>query len=256
MSTLSNLLNCASKGYAMLPLMQNVPNLAIMTNQPEPSKRLIRLLLLLLLAALIGAAAVYYIWSAHPDLEYWKTLGSNGYAYLEAHPILLVVVLATLPGIGCPMSPLLIIFGIVMGPRFGLPATCAIGIAATSFCSIWTYALASGPLRVFLKKHLLNKWAIPEFSDSSALRLGIIVRITPGIPYPVQNVALGVMGMRFKTYLLASLPAQSLYTIGFIVTGGALFEGRAGLAITAVLFLIIIILVTRILNKPSTSNVG
>lgn len=240
----------------MLPLMQNVPNLAIMTNQPEPSKRLIRLLLLLLLAALIGAAAVYYIWSAHPDLEYWKTLGSNGYAYLEAHPILLVVVLATLPGIGCPMSPLLIIFGIVMGPRFGLPATCAIGIAATSFCSIWTYALASGPLRVFLKKHLLNKWAIPEFSDSSALRLGIIVRITPGIPYPVQNVALGVMGMRFKTYLLASLPAQSLYTIGFIVTGGALFEGRAGLAITAVLFLIIIILVTRILNKPSTSNVG
>jgi uncharacterized membrane protein YdjX (TVP38/TMEM64 family) len=240
----------------MLPLMQNVPNLAIMPNQPEPSKRLIRLLLLLLLAALIGAAAVYYIWSAHPDLEYWKTLGSNGYAYLEAHPILLVVVLATLPGIGCPMSPLLIIFGIVMGPRFGLPATCAIGIAATSFCSIWTYALASGPLRVFLKKHLLNKWAIPEFSDSSALRLGIIVRITPGIPYPVQNVALGVMGMRFKTYLLASLPAQSLYTIGFIVTGGALFEGRAGLAITAVLFLIVIILVTRILNKPSTSYVG
>jgi uncharacterized membrane protein YdjX (TVP38/TMEM64 family) len=240
----------------MLPLMQNVPNLAIMPNQPEPSKRLIRLLLLLLLAALIGAAAVYYIWSAHPDLEYWKTLGSNGYAYLEAHPILLVVVLATLPGIGCPMSPLLIIFGIVMGPRFGLPATCAIGIAATSFCSIWTYALASGPLRVFLKKHLLNKWAIPEFSDSNALRLGIIMRITPGIPYPVQNVALGVMGMRFKTYLLASLPAQSLYTIGFIVTGGALFEGRAGLAITGVLFLIVIILVTRMLNKRSTSHVG
>tara|TARA_B110000093_G_C12964723_1_gene409053 strand:- start:1066 stop:1788 length:723 start_codon:yes stop_codon:yes gene_type:complete len=239
----------------MLPLMQNVPNLAIMPNQPEPSKRLIRLLLLLLVPALISAAAVYYIWSAHPELEYWKTLGSNGYAYLEARPILFLLVLATLPGIGCPMSPLLIFFGIVMGPRFGLPVTCAIGIAATSFCSIWTYALASGPLRVFLKKNLLNKWAIPEFSDSSALRLGIIVRITPGIPYSVQNVALGVMGMRFKTYLLASLPAQSLYTIGFIVTGGTLFEGRVGLAITAVLFLIVIILVTRILNKPSTSYV-
>lgn len=240
----------------MLPLMQNVPNLATMPNQPEPSKRLISLLLLLLVPALISAAAVYYIWSAHPELGYWKTLGSNGYAYLEAHPILLVLVLATLPGIGCPMSPLLIIFGIVMGPRFGLPATCAIGIAATSFCSIWTYALASGPLRVFLKTHLLKKWVIPEFSDSSALRLGIIIRITPGIPYPVQNVALGVMGMRFKTYLLASLPAQSLYTIGFIVTGGALFEGRAGLAITGVLFLIVIILVTRMLNKRSTSHVG
>jgi len=240
----------------MLPLKQNVPNLATMPNKPEPSKRLIRLLLLLLVPALISAAAVYYTWSAHPDLEYWKTLVSNAYTYLEAHPILLILVLATLPGIGCPLSPLLIIFGIVMGPRFGLPATCAMGITATSFCSIWTYALASGPLRVFLKTHLLKKWDIPEFSDSSALRLGIIIRITPGIPYPVQNVALGVMGMRFKTYLLASLPAQSLYTIGFIVTGGALFEGRAGLAITGVLFLIVIILVTRMLNNRSISHVG
>ena len=138
----------------MLPLRQNVPNLGIMPNQPEPSKRLTRLLLLLLVPALISAAAVYYIWNAHPDLEYWKTLVSSGYTYLAAHPILLVVVLATLPGIGCPLSPLLIIFGIVIGPRFGLPATCALGIAATSFCSIWTYALASGPLRVFLKTPL------------------------------------------------------------------------------------------------------
>ncbi len=226
-----------------------------MPNQSEPSKRLIRLLLLLLIPALISAAAVYYIWSAHPELEYWKTLGSDGHAYLEAHPILLVLILAILPGIGFPMSPLLILFGIVMGPRFGLPVTCMIGIAATSFCSIWTYVLASGPLRVLLKTHLLKKWSIPEFSNNNALRLGIIIRITPGIPYPVQNVALGVMGMRFKTYLLASLPAQSLYTIGFIVTGGALFKGQTGIAITGVLFLVVIILVTRMLRKRSTSHV-
>lgn len=227
-----------------------------MSNPPELSKRLIRLLLLLFISALVSAAAVYYAWSTHPNLEYWKNLGTDGHTYLEAHPMLLVLILATLPGIGCPMSPLLILFGVVMGPRFGLPATCAIGIAATSACSIWTYALASGPLRVFLKERLLKKWVIPEFSDSSALRLGLIIRITPGIPYPVQNVVLGVMGMRFKTYLLASLPAQSLYTIGFIVTGGALFKGQTGLAITGVLFLIVIIIATRMLRKRSTSHVG
>jgi uncharacterized membrane protein YdjX (TVP38/TMEM64 family) len=227
-----------------------------MPNNPEPSKRLIRLLLLLLIPAIISAAVVYYAWNAHPELAYWIALGSDGRAYLEAHPMLLVLVIATLPGIGFPLSPLLILFGIVMGPRFGLPVTCLIGIAATSVCSIWTYVLASGPLRVFLKTHLLKKWALPELSDRSALRLGLIIRITPGIPYPVQNVALGVMGMRFKTYLLASIPAQSLYTIGFIVTGGALFKGQAGLAITGVLFLIVIILITRMLRKRTTSHVG
>ena len=240
----------------MLPLKQKLPNLATMPNQSEPSKCIIRLLLLLLFAALISAAVGYYAWSAHPELEYWKALGSHGHAYLEAHPILFVLILTMLPGLGFPLSPLLIIFGIVMGPRFGLPATCAIGIAATSVCSIWTYALASGPLRVFLKTYLLKKWVIPEFSNNSALRLGIIIRITPGIPYAVQNVVLGVMGMRFKTYLLASLPVQSLYTIGLIITGGALFEGRAGLAITGVLFLIVIILITRMLNKRRLSHVG
>lgn len=249
-------MNCASKGYVRLPLKENVSNLATMPNNPEPSKRLIRLLLLLLIPAIISAAVVYYAWNAHPELAYWIALGSDGRAYLEAHPMLLVLVIATLPGIGFPLSPLLILFGIVMGPRFGLPVTCLIGIAATSVCSIWTYVLASGPLRVFLKTHLLKKWALPELSDRSALRLGLIIRITPGIPYPVQNVALGVMGMRFKTYLLASIPAQSLYTIGFIVTGGALFKGQAGLAITGVLFLIVIILITRMLRKRTTSHVG
>jgi uncharacterized membrane protein YdjX (TVP38/TMEM64 family) len=249
-------MSSASKGYARLPLNKNVSNLATMLNQSEPSKRIIRLLIWLLIPAIISATIVYYSWSTHPDIEYWKRLGSDARAYLEAHPLLLILGLMTLPGIGFPMSPLLIIFGIVMGPRFGMPTTCLIGIAATSVCSIWTYILASGPLRNLLKRHLLSKWTLPELSNRNALRLGLMIRITPGIPYPVQNVALGVMGLRFKTYLLASLPAQSLYTIGFIVTSGALFQGQAGLAISGVLLLIVIVLATRMLRNRNTSHVG
>jgi uncharacterized membrane protein YdjX (TVP38/TMEM64 family) len=226
-----------------------------MSNQPEPSKRIIRLLLLLLISALISATAVYYAWSAHPNIEYWKALGSEGRIYLETHPAVLVLIIATLPGIGVPISPLLVLLGIVMAPRFGLPMTCAIGIAATSFCSTWTYLLANGPLRNWLKNSLLKKWELPELSEQSALRIGLMIRITPGIPYPLQNVALGVMGMRLRTYLLASIPPQSLYTIGLIVTGGALFEGQAGIALSGVLFLIVVVIATRMYRKRSTLNV-
>ena len=227
-----------------------------MSHHPEPSKRTTRNLLLLLIPAILAAMVLFYAWSAHPELEYWKQLASDGRLFLEAHPLMLVLVLATLPGVGFPMSPLLILFGIVMSPRFGMPITCTIGIAATSVCTIWTYALATGPLRHFLKTRLLSKWTLPELSERSALRLGLIIRITPGIPYPLQNVALGVMGLRFKTYLLVSLPVQSLYTIGFIVTGGAIFEGKAGLALTGVLLLVVVILVSRMLRSRTTSNVG
>ncbi|MFQ3226151.1 MAG: putative membrane protein YdjX (TVP38/TMEM64 family) [Lentimonas sp.] len=230
-----------------------------MPNPPEPSKRLFRLLLLLSIATIVGASVLYYTWTAHPNLEYWLELGRDGQTYLSEHPLLLILALATLPGMGAPLTPLLLLFGIVMGPRFGMPITCLIGVATLSFCTTWTYLLAAGPLRGFFKNHLLKKWNLPELSDQSALRLGLIIRITPGIPYPLQNVALGVMGMRLKPYLLVSLPIQSLYTIALIVTGGALFEGKAGIALTGVLLLIVVVIVTRILSnrsKTQTSHVG
>ena len=228
-----------------------------MPNHPSTaSKRIIRNLCLLLIPAILAALGLFYAWNAYPDLAHWKQLGSDARVYLEAHPLLLVLALATLPGIGFPMSPLLVLFGIVMGPRFGMPIACVIGIAATSVCTIWTYALATGPLRHFLLTRLLSKWTLPELTERSALRLGLIIRITPGIPYPLQNVALGVMGLRFKTYLLASLPVQSLFTVGLIVTGGAIFEGRAGLALTGAVVLVVVILVSRMLRCRTMSHVG
>ncbi len=252
-------MNCASNGYARLPLKENASNLATMSNSPEPSKRLFRILLLLCISAAVGASVLYYAWSAHPSVEYWLELGREGQTYLSEHPLLLIAALATLPGMGAPLTPFLLLFGIVMGPRFGMPITCLIGVATMGVCTTWTYLLSAGPLRGFLKDHLLKKWNLPELSDQSALRLGLIIRITPGIPYPLQNVALGVMGMRFKPYLLVSLPIQSLYTIALIITGGALFEGNTGIAITGVLLLVAIVLATRMLRKRSniqTSHVG
>jgi uncharacterized membrane protein YdjX (TVP38/TMEM64 family) len=243
--------------YARLPLQRNLSNLAAMTVASDHSnKRILLKLALLLIPAGIAALGVYSAWSTHPDPAHWQQLGNDARSYLEARPLLLLIVLATLPGVGFPMSPLLILFGIVMSPRFGLPITCVSGIAATSICTVWSYLLAAGPLRLFLKKHLLHKWTLPELTQHNALRLGLIIRITPGIPYPLQNVALGVMGLRFKTYLLASLPVQSLYTMGFIVTGGAIFEGKVGLALTGGGLLVVVILASRMLRNRTTRHVG
>lgn len=227
-----------------------------MSQKPELTKRLVRYFLLLMIPALLSAAVVFYCWQAHPEIAYWRQLLLDGRTYLEAHPWALVLVLATLPGLGLPISPLFILMGIVLGPLYGLPVTCAIAIAAQSFCSIWTYGLAAGPFRDLLKRTLLKEWTLPKLSERSALRIGLIIRITPGIPYALQNVALGVMGLRLKTYMLVSIPTQAFYVIGFVVTGGAIFEGRGGLALTGVLLLVVVILVTRTMRSRTKINVG
>lgn len=226
--------------------------------EPPPTKksRLVRNGLLLLIPGTVGALAVYLLWQSHPDPDYWRGRFDQILDFLKAHPWALLAAVATLPGIGFPISPLLFLFGVVLAPRYGMATTCALGIAAQSFCTTWTYLLASGPLRDMLRRIVSRRRELPELNESNALRLGLILRITPGIPYALQNIVLGIVGMRFKPYLIVSIPLTALWTVAFIVTGGAIFEGRAGLAITGVLLLIVLVLLTKMLRKKTTSYDG
>lgn len=228
-----------------------------MTEFPEKqSSRLWRNSLLLLIPGMIGALTVYLFWQANPDLEHWQGLFEQGLNYLKAHPWALLATVAILPGLGFPISPLLFLVGIVLVPRYGMPLTCALGILAQSVCTTWTYLLSSGPLRGLLRRIVSRRRELPQLNDSNALRLGLILRITPGIPYALQNIVLGIVGMRLKPYLIVSIPITALWTIGFIVTGGAIFEGRAGLAIAGVLLLIAMIILTKMLQQKTLPDDG
>lgn len=210
--------------------------------------------LLLLLLGLLAAATVYLLWRSHPELEHWKSLFQEILAFLESNPWALLLAVATLPGLGFPISPLLFFFGIALAPRYGMLTTCALGILAQSFCTTWTYLLAAGPLRNVLRRFIRQRRDLPDLTEGNALRLCLILRITPGIPYAVQNIVLGISGMRLKPYLLASIPLTGLWTIGFIVTGGALFEGQSGLAITGLLLLIVLVLITKMLQEKNRKH--
>jgi uncharacterized membrane protein YdjX (TVP38/TMEM64 family) len=226
-----------------------------MTDGSEKRKtRVLRNGLLLLIPGIVGAFAVYLLWVANPDPNYWRQLFHRMLAFLEANPWALLAAVATLPGIGFPISPLLFLFGVVLAPRYGLPTACALGILAQSFCTIWTYLLASGPLRDVLRRFVARRRELPQLNESNALRLGLILRITPGIPYALQNVVLGILGMRLRPYLLVSIPITALWTTGFIITGGALFEGRAGLALAGALLLVALLLATRMLQRKAETD--
>ena len=95
------------------------------------------------LLALLGGAVLLPIFDFNSMLAGLNALN----AQLAQHPILLMLALAILPGIGLPISPLLIVFGTSLTPQHGLITTCLLGIAMQSFCTTWSYLIAAGPLK-------------------------------------------------------------------------------------------------------------
>ena len=97
--------------------------------------------------------------------------------------------------------------------------------------------------------------SLPEMSEHNMVRLGLILRLTPGIPYVLQNILLGILGMRFRDYLLVSIPTTSLWTACFVITGGAIFKGQLWWAITGIVILIVVILATRMWSRKNPADV-
>jgi len=204
---------------------------------------------LLLLVAIGTTLLLLQLLQQQPNLRNWTEWADACYNTLHSHPSALVCAIAVLPGLGVPISPLLILLGIFFGPIYGLPMTCLIAIGAQTVCTSWTYLMASGPLRRLLHKFILRQRILPILTDSNALQLGFMIRITPGMPYFMQNLALGIMGLKFKSYLLVSIPITSIYTIGFVVTGGAIFQGKIELILAGLFLIVILIFMTRIRLK-------
>ena len=174
-----------------------------MSESVGPKRRLQRKLVLLLVLGVVSAMVVMLLWQSHPEAIYWLELLDLGHSFLEENPWALFVVMATLPGLGFPSSATLMLFGVVMAPQYGMPAAVALAIAAQSLCSIWTYGLAAGPLKRLLRRYLQRERALPEMSKHNAVRLGLILRLTPGIPYALQNIILGIIGTVSYTHLRA-----------------------------------------------------
>ena len=109
-----------------------------------------------------------------------------------------------------------------------MPTAVLLAIAAQTLCSIWTYPHSSGPLKSLLLRYEMHGRTLPEMNKHNAVRLRLILRLTPGIPYASLNALLGILGMRFRDYLLVSIPTTSLWAAGFVMTGGVIFKGQIG----------------------------
>ena len=207
-------------------------------------------LILLLGASILGAALVLTLWLVNPDPQHWVELGKQCIRFLEAHPGPFYS-----PSPRSPASAFRSAHYLFSRDHAGAAIRHARHLRSRywrpSTCTLWTYLLASGPLRITLEQLLKHRRALPKLDEANAFRLALIMRITPGIPYALQNVVLGVAGMRLKTLPPRLTPDQRTLDHRIHHHRRRDFDGRAGLAITGGLILVVLILLTRMLRNKA-----
>ena len=200
----------------------------------------------LILMALLAMAAGFVAWK----------MGWVGWAlamkepvlgWCRSNPIALFAAIAILPGFGFPASPLLILAGAVWGSDLG---SCFIAIAATALNMTWTYAAAAGPARRLISRILGCRWdRLRDMDHRNLLKLTLLLRITPGVPLVIQNYTLGLLAVPFVSYQLISVPINGLFVTGFVLTGGAIFEGQIGLLILGISILIAAAIALKMIRR-------
>lgn len=156
-------------------------------------------------------------------------------AIRRAGPLAFFVAMAVLPAVGAPLLAFILPAGKLFGERFGMPVVVAYSLAAITFNMLFTYWLARWALRPPLAR-LIDRlgYKLPQVASGDATDLAIILRVTQGIPFLVQNYLCGLAEVPFSKYLLVSClagwPAQAAY----IVFGQALLEGNGRTILIAV----------------------
>ncbi len=199
-----------------------------------------RLKQILWMIAGLGAIVALLILIFQPDPASFKSGILKILDYLETRPLLLWLGIAVLPGMGFPISPLLMLSGAVFGDAMGMASTLAVAISAVILNMAWTYWVAAYPARkiaVRLLRHF--GYEIPELPKHHHLKFAFIVRVTPGPPFFVQNYLLGLSGISFRVYMIASTIVHSIYCSGFLILGDSFTSGSYKTALVGLAVLVL-----------------
>jgi uncharacterized membrane protein YdjX (TVP38/TMEM64 family) len=215
----------------------------------EPAKPLFQKSLLLKLGVLLVLAAVAAVFVLH-GLD-WRTLFDKTMGRISAAgPLAFFIAMALLPAVGAPF----LAFTLTVGPAFksqlglaGVLAACAVSL----FVNItFTYWLARCWLRPWLEK-LVTRYGykVPQVSRTDQFEITLLLRITPGPPFFLQNYLLGLAKIPFPLYFAVSETVLMMHTTALVIFSDALVHGKGRQAAFGVSLFIAVLLVVHILRR-------
>lgn len=165
-----------------------------------------------------------------------KTLFNRGLEFIRGlGPVTFFTAMAVLPSFGCPLTAFTLSALPVFGAELGAPTVVGLALASITVNLAFSYWLARYALRPWVEKLLAwMGYTLPQVAAEDRLGLLVLVRVTPGPPYSLQNFVLGLTAIPFGLYMAVSFVIVSLYSAAFILFGDALVHGRGKMAFLAV----------------------
>lgn len=202
------------------------------------------------LVALLGLTVAGGVLALKMGVD-WATL-KNGWiqvnGLLVKNPWALFLALVVLPGVAIPITALLFTAGVVW--REQPLMACVLCIIALVFNLTWTYWLAAGPGRRVVEKMLkATAIEIPELPQGDYLRLILILKLTPGVPFFFQNYLLGLFRVPFRLYFITSVLCNGVVGTGVVLSGVGLADGKLLPAITGLSLIVLSAVFTQLIRS-------
>jgi uncharacterized membrane protein YdjX (TVP38/TMEM64 family) len=181
----------------------------------------------------------------------WRALFDRGMALIRgAGPLAFFTAMAILPALGVPTLAFSLTAGPVFGERLGMGMVVLYASIALVINLVVAYGLARMGLRPILEK-LINRlgYKLPQAEAGDATDLIVILRVTPGIPFCVQNYLLGLAEIPFGKYFIVSSILALPQNAGFVLFGDALLHGKGKMLLVTGGLLVAIVAATHLLRK-------
>ncbi len=144
--------------------------------------------------------------------------------FLKVRPWVLVGALVVLPFFPVPVSALLVLAGVVW--RQQPVMACGIALGAMTLNMALGYWVAARPGRGIVEKFLAGwKVSVPVVPPGQDLKLVVLLRLTPGLPFFIQNYTLGFLRVPFRMFLPVSFFCVALPMAGMVLGGAGMASG-------------------------------
>jgi uncharacterized membrane protein YdjX (TVP38/TMEM64 family) len=185
-------------------------------------------------------------------------LGLNLRAYFDqgmalirgASPVAFFTGMALLPAVGVPALAFILSAGPLWGERLGMGHVVLYSLVAVTINFTLTYFLARRALRPLLERLIVRLgYKLPQVEAGDATDLIVIMRVTQGIPYCVQNYLLGLAEVPFGKYFLWTVILSLPQNAALVLFGDALLHGRGKTIIMVGGLLVALVAVAHLLRR-------
>lgn len=195
----------------------------------------------------VGIASGVVAWKMGMDLAALKGIWVQVNDYLVRNPSALFWALVFLPGLPVPTSALLFTAGVVWREKPVM--ACLLCMLAITLNLTWTYWLAAGPARRLVEKMLAaTAVQIPDLPRGDHLKLILVLKLTPGIPFFIQNYLLGFLRAPFLLYLPISILCNGVIGTGVVLSGVGLADGKLMPALTGISLIALGVVLTQLVR--------